>query len=652
MRLDRANLVFVSAFVSFLGCWAVFTQSAVVLKAPFQLMTLLFFVSLAGGFLAALAARRQPILCFKNPIPPENERRAAHLISLVVCSAALCGSYVLAYVSELSVLFFLCTVGVLVFGVWSTYREKRTVLKTGNCSPISLAECSAALLLGAVFVALPLMFNRYNPDDAFYLNVASRMSADMRPPLHFDTMIGDPEQVILLPTYVLETHLILNAVIASLTGLSTIEVAHLLLPPLSALLILSIYAMFFRLTAGSYWLAALVAALAILFMFGDHSRSFGNYSVLRLQHAKTLLYTGLMPLVFILTVRFWYHPNLFGFACLALSQSAGVGLSANGVYLGPLAAFVSATGLLIFDPLKWRTYVLCGLSCIWPISMGLWVLVSTGAYPSEFVEPASVLRDLASVYGGSPRALFMIAALAGWSVLSGLSRQFYVGTVAVFSILVLNPWLAPFFSERVTGNLNYRLFFVLPVALFAGIATSSVANYLALSERTTTIIAFSALLIVAVSPASIFNTENRVRFDPFGYNVPSEIYRDAEGLLPYLQPDGIALAPEELAIWLATFGNGPSLVAVRNVYLVHYKHTRSNDDVRARMAALAVVTSNRTSTTSEPQLTDAIEMFEVTDLVLSTTHPNLTELIFEAQKAGFRKSREVGNYILLKPEGM
>lgn len=637
MNLDRFIFVFTVGLTGFWGVWAIASQIAVFLGATFPFFYVVFLLAVcAGTGIAAVAGRTSnlyPVPAQDIPITSDPKRIVAGFLGAgFVLALGLAGSYFL----KQPVLFFSITAGVSLFGIWWTWREPAPNASDPHFRAPDLAPYQIWITLGLLVLAafLPLVLHRSDADDANFLNLATGMIADPRSVMMFDTMIGDPEQLIHLPTYRVETYHILNAVIAQLTGLSVIQSAHLILPAFSSVFLVCIYLLFCRMLAKNWWLVALLAGLAIIVVLGLSHNSFGNFSFMRLQHGKSLLFVGIVPLIYGCVLRAWNSRQMFDYALLFLTVAAATSLSANGIFLAPLAVFVAASGLLIFQPERIGAYVAIGMACSWPVVLGGVVLLTTGAYPSEFTEPRPMLPDVVGVYG-FVLAPAILALCAGWALLEGQARRFFLGAFFVYTLTALNPFLSSVFAEHLTGNLNWRLMFAFPLPLFAGLAIAAGLERISVDIRLASYAALAVLLLIAFSPASIFGARNYVRFDPFGLDVPPEAYRVAEAVNPHLSRQGTTLAPEEIAIWLATFEDPAQQVAVRFLYLDHYRHTRSDADIDLRRRAFQAVTGNGEMDKSTEAVLQAVSQFDVVNVVVAESNAHY-DLVKEALAgAGF-----------------
>ncbi len=649
--LDRFFFVFVSALIGALGVWTILSQTAVFASMSFTVAPLLFWVSLLGGGLAGYAAISQPLMTVTSVLDPpsDTQPRWSYLRPFLTGAFAFGVAMAVAYYFVMPVIFFAVVLGFTAWGLRLTAQKGVPVPSSRPVEPMRPLEAMLSLGLLVTAMALPLLLHRVGADDANFLNLSAGLLADGRPMLAFDTMIGDPEQPIHLPSYRVETYHVLTAVVAQLTGASVIESAHLILPVIWSVLLLSIWVLFCRMAAGPGWMVALLVALTVLIGMGTSHISFGNFSFMRLQHGKAMLFTGIVPLVYIFAQRAWITRSAFDFGLLFLTVAAATSFSANGVFLMPIVGFIVATGLLLFEPRRLGTYLALGLACSWPVVAGLSILLTTGAYPSEFTEPIPMMHDVLRVYGAEIAPLAFVFC-AGWTLLQGQIRRLFLGSFFVYSVIVLNPFLTSFFAENLTGNLNWRLMYAFPMPLFAGVTVAAALQLSRLPERRLIPAAAMALCLVALSPISILSDRNRVHWDPFGLDVPKHEYESATAMLPHLMKAGITLAPKDISLWLATFDAYPNQVAVRSVYLDHYRHTRSAEDIEARRLALKAVSGgfDTTDPTNVNSMLEALEQFAVTDVIIRSTDVDFEGLASVLDGVGFVEKTRFKEYRLFQ----
>jgi len=674
---DRLLQAYVTCFVATLAVWAVVAQIGVQLGITFALVPYLIAASvLVGvvltGWLLRLSrppsrppAQTDPFAAAPNETMPAPALGAWRRFGLAwLGGAALLGASLVLAGQGASLAFATALIFALAAVVWLGYvfwRPESRPEAQDQSAPVAPAWGADILVLGlALCIALlPLLLHRTDFDDAAFLNLSVGMMSDPRAILTFDAMLGDPAQPVLLPTYRVEVHHALMAGLAALTGLEVIAVAHLVWPVLAALALFAAFYLFAREFAGALWWLALLLALVVLFADGSVHRSFGNFSLMRLQQGKSLVFIGIVPLIFVAAARFWHSGTLRDWVFLALVQAAATGLSANALFICPLALFVVGTGLWLGRPSQFGRYVVLGLSGIWPVVAGAMILLSTGALASEFLEVPGIQADLRAVFGRVWALALLPTLFAGVVLLSGWVRKVFAGSLLIYVLLTLNPLLDPVLAKGLTGNLNWRLSYIIPMpGLLGVIGAVGLATLLRSGRIRPGLLmgaAVVALGVVSLSPSSIFSPARRVFVAPLSLDVP-RYYDNIAALRAALPPAPQVLAPKNAARWLATFADPPAQVAVREVYLDHYRHTRPVEEIALRRAAFTFIETGAHDAGAEALAAESIpaelarytEAFGVNAVVVPRRNPRADAIIEAAQGLGFAQAQRFGAFTLLK----
>jgi len=653
-----------------LGTWAVSVQIGVQLDITFSQVRYVLPACLLAGLGGAFwfvrgEARRISIADAgagdpPSPAPvagpgtPGSRHRSAQfpiaagalLVALAVAFAASSATSAMRF--QLDVAFFAALLAVLAWGFVTQWRMDGRSVSQASTPFVPNAYPATTLAVFVIAMLVPLFTHRTDHDDSNFLNIAAGMIADPRPILTWDTILGDPNQPIMLPSYRVEVIHAFFAALANLTGFEVIEVAHLVWPAFAALVTAAAYCLFARAIGGRDWLIAFLASLAFLLVFGGVHHGFGNFSFVRFQQGKSLLFIAIVPLIYLFALRFWREGNWRDFAALTLTQMAATGLSANGVYLSLFALLIVAVGLLLTDPNRIGRFVVLGLSGFWPICAGLIILLTTGAFASEIVRTPMVLSNIKGVFGSVQAYAAVPLVFAGWALFRGWKARFYLGCTLAFALLVLNPLLNTLFADKVTGNLNWRLFFAFPAPVFAGLAIAGL--WARLRDRFAIrigdhVAGLLLLVIAALGPASIF-WQSSVTFGAFKLDV-DEAYSVARAIDTRLRPGSTVLAPVQVSAWLSTMDDPKPMVVARHVYLTHYRNTRPKADVDLRFSALDYVSYGQPINTPVPLTIERyIGYFGITDIVMERNNPLFVDTRAELIRRGWREAGEVDNYVL------
>ena len=445
--------------------------------------------------------------------------------------------------------------------------------------PATPSRADVLLLVLASIVAMiaTLVIHRPDPDDSLYLNMAvSVLDAPQEPMWTTDTVHGLPGGFY-FPTYRVHALELLTALFADVLRLEPIEVAHLVLPPLFALLSVLAAARLFRILLRSHWAWATLALVVVLLSTRQTHWMYGNFAYVRLFQGKAVFVTLAIPLIVTYALEFFASGGFKRWALLAMAQIAAVGLTANGLYGAPLAAGLALAGCWHPSRSATRRIGLGALASFYPLLLGLWVRQEMAAtmLVTEFVGEPSTLEDAVVQFlgrGGAPFA--WLAALTGsWCLLADPARRRWIlGCVLGFLLVFMNPLLDEFWAANLTGvHLLWRLFWTVPLpALLALVVTSS----LALGRPAPSIMrafAFAASLLLLIyvfwPPYSNPSYGGSVVGTP-GLKVPLPAYRVAKVLSRLAGPHETVLAPEEISTWIPTFRGHPYPVVARQVYLL------------------------------------------------------------------------------------
>ncbi|MDI3335763.1 DUF6077 domain-containing protein [Defluviimonas aestuarii] len=630
-RFDRVLVRAIAGPVGFFAVWTVICNVGVQAGMTAAHLTPSLAVALLGGVLFA----RMATDAVETEAVGTARAAAMSVLQRYGAAAAMFVAVAALYGGKSYPAFWLIATVTLVYGVLR--RDSAPVLgrPVSSVPPVLRRDVLGLMILIGGAMAVTLLIQRPDQDDANFLNLAVGMLDDPRPILQWDTMIGDPTQPIHLPTYRVEALPALFAALSGLTGWPVITVAHLIWPPLmAALSVVAIAALARRLLPG-HWLLAVALTLAFLLLNSGANASYGNFSFVRFQQGKGAAFTILVPLIYLFALRFWSSGGLRDWTLLAATQAAMVGMTANGIYLAPVAAILVFSALMMTGPVRTARYVLGGLTSLWPVLMGGVVLATTGAYASEYTDAIPPLRETLRIFGANvPGLVTLWIGLAVWSLLPpGFLRRFSAAVLLVFLVLPFNPLTFGAFADHVTGNLNYRLFYTIPIPALTGIGLAALAGGLSLRNRAT--IAGVTLVAGLLLPLSILAPRNGSHIDPFGLKIVQGDYRIAREVAAATTSADIVLAPESVAIWIATMEPLHRQIAVRELYLVHYRHTMVPGALALRQALFDVVNGKSDVPDAEGTLRRGVEAFGLSAILFAADNPRTAIISRTARALGF-----------------
>jgi hypothetical protein len=455
------------------------------------------------------------------------------------------------------------------------------------------------LLLIAVIFALYYFGHLADWDDANFLNLAAKAPVSRGHIYEFDTMVGDGPHPIHLPTYKLHSYELLGATISYLVGLEPIQVAHLLLPIATLMILACVAALVLRPAVGKHWLSAALFALALLYANATTLQSWGTNGLSRFHqnHGPLVMIVPLLGAG--LTTRWFMRRQRADLLALALLNICAVGISANGLFVGPTAIGFVALAFVAASPKEnwsgaWRLLP----TLVYPTIIGALVILHHLALPSEVTTPQNSYSSFRNVIGWRAEglallALIPLAPLAARDPRLRLAAGIYFPAAA---LVVLNPFGWSVVSA-VTGNLGYRIFWAIPGTFIAGMVLATLVEFAGIGSKLISL----SLGLAALAGGIMYNqfaavAASRVQWHRPGLRVPKEDY-DVAKRLALLTPRGCkALVPAQYAVWIVGFKRGPYVVATSNLYLTHYRWTEPEGELSARWVLFNLVNGKRVKT--------------------------------------------------------
>lgn len=439
--------------------------------------------------------------------------------------------------------------------------------------PAWLVPCIAAAAACVVQVA-----NRPAGDDAFYMSIpATLLRFPQQPVLLHDTMYRLPENPILLPFYRLNNYDVVIAVIARLTGIDHMVVAHLVLPSLVAAITVLAWAYLLRRLVPSRWPTVLPILFACVMSLGEAGRAYGNFAFLHMHHGKTVLATCMVPVIAGAALAYARHGGLRLWLLLLATQIGALGVAASALFVAPAATALGLAGGWAPGAGRFRRLPLGLLPSAYLVGAA-WLAGSDTHAAQALALPAPhamppVPQILEQTWGAWSTRILLTVLLAAWAFVRDPSRARYFSAGALFFLLVaLNPYTTPFVAEHSIGAKTYwRLTWALPLPFFLAVTIDGLAaRALALKPRALAACTCLALAVPAIAFGSRFGTlscTNSVTLGSPGLKVPAVEYGVAREVAGHVAEEGTVLAPEAVSTWLPTFIVHPNTIGVRHMYL-------------------------------------------------------------------------------------
>ena len=553
------------------------------------------------------------------------------------------------------------------------WRSRPDPRPAAAATPLIWALAAAMALVAAVA-------NRPDVDDALYLNLAVGAVDSPSAPLlavdHLHGVAGVPLDPATYRFYTLEPAL---AAATRLTGIAPITWAHLVLPPLAAVLMVLAWARLVRLLAPARWREVLLALLAILLVVGNTHAWYGNVGLVRLHQGKCLFASIAVPLVLAAALELAARPGRRPWGRLVAAVLAGVGLTGTALWLLPA---LTAVGIVAGGPPpcshRLRTWLAAAAAATYPLLLGLAIVVAAhrpgsalgrsvmgpaaaapsapslaaapgpprGRGPSWRLAPMRFAVSYVLGEGALPAVVALVAVGLWWLSPEARARRLALAAALGFLAVLFNPWLSLWLSDHVTGRPTYwRGFWLLPVPLLLALATTAPAVRLRRLGRPTAMVATAALLVV-VTRVPLLAAANHVRLAPGELKVPPVEYAVARRVVAAASAGAAVIAPEDVAAWITTFRHHPCPLLVRRTFFAMVARAVPAADARRRTLAAAAVTAARLEPETLAAFADALHRYQVAAVVLPRSNPNAATLQRTLRAAGFHPTYHGSSYEL------
>jgi hypothetical protein len=524
-----------------------------------------------------------------------------------------------------------------------------------RASPAGAGATAVLAGMSLLCVVAVLVSHRPDTDDAFYLNLAvAAADHPAQPLLAHDTLHGIAGIEMSLPVYRVHSLELLVAGLSRWTGRPALDVAHLWLPALAALLIPLAYARLFRLLIPERWLWAVGIAVAYLLYANGGSHGWPNFGLVRLHQGKSMLLTLMLPLLAAYAIEFGRKPSSGRWWRLAGAQVAALGLSASALWLAPLVAGIAvAAGIPATRAaaLRARTLIMGFAASGYVLAVALALRGATEAairdspipIPEVSFDSAELATQaLRASMGAGPMAAFtLFAALSAWSFCDSRAARRYCAFFALAWLLVWNPFTASWIAAHLTGAPTYwRSFWLLPMPVLVAVVLSAP---LALGGRArpwlgrAAVLALTSIVFLGTVRSPTLSSANHVRIGWPGWKVPGAAFEAARVVASRGGPGAIVLAPRSVAPWIPTFHDHPYPLVVRTLYLPVLHGHLTERDLRVRIALMRLVSGDARPPHADELLRDEIAERGIRVVCLSSKAADWEDITEVLADSGLRK---------------
>jgi hypothetical protein len=439
------------------------------------------------------------------------------LLTLVELAVYLFGSWTLAYhavlVTRTNALFTLIPF-VVIFGIVARWRWRawwRSVVQLRRRADRRLLL--ATLFIGLVIGILTLIVNRPDGDDiGFFHRALVQPLTD--PYIITDTLHNWSGLAPLSVLHVATSYEPLFTFLGEIPGIDPLSAHHNTAAFLSVLLMAATYVLLYRQLRLNRRMALLatVCAFAFLLYDGGVHRSFGNMAFVRLWQGKTILWSVFIPMLLLFSLRYLHRPLAERFVPVVMLGIGAVGLSNTGVFQFPVLSLgIGLACVLVYGLRYWRRafMLIAGASayCAIPVLLLLTdVLPKPVFVTAGYSEEATWAENLDTAIGGTGALLRngLILLLLPLAALRRMHGWFLLALTLIFIAMFLNPVTAPiWFSQILRGGVYWRMVYVFPLPLCAGLIVVALARGGLLRYGAATLV---LLAMVATYSTSVLNS--------------------------------------------------------------------------------------------------------------------------------------------------
>ncbi|MBF0212329.1 MAG: hypothetical protein HQM00_02055 [Magnetococcales bacterium] len=559
------------------------------------------------------------------------------------------------------------------------------------------------LLLLALFVTL--IAHRPEPDDQFFSNLAvMTLEHPERPLLSWNGMLWNEGPSSWLAVDRLTSIELGIALVASLLGAEPVAVSHMGFAPLFAVWVVLAQGLLLRHLTPRRWLSVLMVVVFLLFSVGGETGGgFAVFAFVQLFFGKSVLFSALLPLLFLLGLRFMQQGSRRDWILMLLGNIAAVGLSTSGLFLAPVA---TGMGLIA----NWRPNradtqrLLLGVTgCLYPLSTGLALHQTMMATMDTMPWGLSVEANLHKVFGaGTSRWLYLTALVGAWSLSTDPRlRRTLLGISFIYVGIFFNPFLYPIFTGYLTGSVTtWRLFFTIPLPIMAALMlislvaalrpdrrapeplsllltlppllylSSAVRGWsgfwsmpLATASAALAILSATYLtrrfrpLVALLALLALLTTLNHFQADKIRKRTTLTAPRTLTHFPPTIKepPDALAaaryivtntparhsaLVPTGVAIWVATLKHAPLQVSTEEIYLDLLKRWLEPGAKERRAPLARYISGTQRPDDAISRLRQGVEAYRIGLIAIHQSNPWLSEIAQTLQSMGFQPSTQ------------
>jgi hypothetical protein len=609
----------------FAALWTIACHAAVAAAGSLHDVLLNFGVLIAiGAVILLLIRRRRSTEAPPSPsVPPPDFTTARGSVRNALPVTRVLGTLLGALA-----LFLYAATGDILYLWWASVGALSFALVSGAIAgwqpepvePPRQTRCLEAVLwaMGAACTLIVLTFHIVDYDSAFYVSMAVAAADFPGAPLMMDTIHGIEGLGLHMPAYRVHSIEVFNGALSYLAGLPAIVCYQIVTPAVMAFLVPLGFARLFRILTPRHWHWTVLAVLVVLVGAGSTIWWYGNLSIVRIFHGKSVYMSLFLPLAYAYGLRFGSKPTVRHWLLLFAVQIAAIGCTSSALWSVPIAACLAMTCSVRWDRRAIKTLVFGVLASSYVVGTGLTLVGEMKSITALVIPDSSLGADLALAFektlGDGSLATAAIAALLLTWVLyrRGPAQRFATVVPFVVLVLVLNPYWSEQVSRHITGPSYWRSMWSLPLPILMALMLTSPLQI----ERTplrrklaSVAAALAIVFFVAFVPEfSALSRGNRVRFGGFAeIKAPSEFYVPAAALAQRVPEGSMVVAPQQVALWVPSFHHHPFVTYAREVYLHRIKAELGTEEADHRMLMSDIVSFPWSDTAPRIRKTEGFE---------------------------------------------
>ena len=637
--LEKTIKWIAAAFVTFWASWTVYCQALVFLERSFNDLVRFSFLPLFAFIVLMYLLIKAPLATI--PAGPQSPGRFSLRPLPISIATAICICIPLVYYFTESCLF-LWVAGVLflLYQTASTTKPSPAIEEKQRSSNIEMTGLIAITLLAVV---VTMITHRPDLDDSFYLNMAtSALDFKNYPLLKYDLIHGIPGVPIHKWVYRLHSYELFTALLSWWADREPVFLYYLILPPISAVMVIFAHWLVLRKCLSKTALLALVFVFIVFLTWGDAHRTPSNFAFVRLFQGKAVAISALIPLIVFFAMEFVDKPNFRNWLLLGLTQTAAVGFTSSALVAAPVASFLVLLGS--WRPNRRRTLIVLtgSLASLYFIAAGVygfWVVDAHFPIRKMFIETSSGLNE---IMGTGVHQYFALACLLALGIRfrSSEAGLLPVGFGLTAMFFLLSPWTSFFFSRFVVGNFYWRIFWALPFPLVMGLAVGGLMGGILAKVKNwkpaALLFAGICVLWTAAPGTWTISKANQTRIALPRLKV-YYVYDTVKAIKKLTPAKGMVLANEYIACWLPTLRDYPYVVTSRKHYLRSLLPYIGKKEIKTRLLMHAAVSGEiRTMEKLEPVI-EEIEKRNIDTIVVHKGTSLIPEFISRLKKMGYVK---------------